>query len=79
MVSTGTEEGGYAFLNSRMHGRGSDILEKFRKPLVSFEVARRRGRREALACIFSCDARAKGREKIGEKKGECMRYKNVKE
>lgn len=30
MVSTGTEEGGYAFLNSRMHGRGSDILEKFR-------------------------------------------------
>lgn len=46
MVSTGTEEGGYAFLNSRMHGRGSDILEKFRKPLVSFEVARHEGRGE---------------------------------
>ena len=69
MVSTGTEEGGYAFLNSRMHGRGSDILEKFRKPLVSFEVARHEGggerereRERERRSIFE------DREKIGENK-----------
>lgn len=62
--------GGYAFLNSRMHGRGSDISEKFRKPLVSL-LARHEGGGERRSRAYS-RARA---EKIRESKGECTRYK----